>query len=109
MEPTSDESNNPLFDQCDSRVPLETKPSERPENGMCLVALDDVQTTEDIFSKPLLLAMPDTEHFEFTCDNCFLWLGSTIDGQGRMYGPGDRPDSFKRCSGCKTVRYCKVK
>ena len=108
MDLTS-EANNTLFDHLNSKIRLEISPSTNRGKGLCLVAQTDVEAAEDIFSKESLLCVADINHFDVTCDNCFLWLGSTINGQGQMYAPGDNPQSFKRCSGCKTVRYCKVR
>jgi hypothetical protein len=88
------DANKTLFDQLNSKTRLEMKPSTNQEKGLCLVAQSDVQTAEDIFPKELLLCVADTDHFDVTCDNYFLWLGSTINGQGQIYTAWRQPAFF---------------
>lgn len=100
-----DSSQLPL-DQLRSKFHLEIKPSEVPEKGFGLVTIKAVPAAEDIFAKEQLLCVAYNEHFDSTCDNCFLWLGSSINAQGLIHAPGDSIPTLKRCSGCKIVKYC---
>ena len=99
-------SDQSLLDGIENGARLKIEKSSLVSDGLGLTASAAIPAAEDVFSKQQLLHIADNPHFSTTCDNCFMWLGDSVNLKTNTISAWNAMPMLKKCSGCQVVRYC---
>ena len=100
--------NQSLLSNSTTPVKLQINESASAYGGLGLVATENISAAEDILSKKQILVVADNNHFETTCNSCFMWLGSEIGTNDCIRAAGDTEPALKKCIDYKVVKYCSI-
>ena len=99
-------SDQSLLDGVDNGARLKVRKSTLAPGGLGLTTAVAIAELDHVFFKPQLLHLADNNHFDSTCDGCFMWLGDSVNLQTQTINVEGVWPTLKKCSGCEVVRYC---